>query len=302
MAGKAIFYMGPAGGRESGERSGDRRRFENLTRKIRSSGFPQREAGGDIATLAERVREDLLEVIDRIFPLRNALSPLEAERRAQEAFARTRRRAYVEVPGYLRRLDEHVEGEAPPLVVTGGPGAGKSALLAYWSDRYHREHPDAFIITHYIGATSSGGDHYALLRRIMAEIKARYDLEETVPISAEEIDSALPFWLGYIQREKLVLVILDNGTYASTGNQPTAAQSTDFAGVAKACGITTDDVSSVAELKSALEEAKAVDGPVMIRARINLQGQKTPYFLEDPVVLADTFRRFVAGGAGGAAK
>jgi thiamine pyrophosphate-dependent acetolactate synthase large subunit-like protein len=108
--------------------------------------------------------------------------------------------------------------------------------------------------------------------------------------------------IGMLKPEKLVLVILDNGTYASTGNQPTAAQSTDFAGVAKACGITTDDVSSVAELKSALEEAKAVDGPVMIRARINLQGQKTPYFLEDPVVLADTFRRFVASGAKGATK
>jgi sulfopyruvate decarboxylase subunit beta len=103
--------------------------------------------------------------------------------------------------------------------------------------------------------------------------------------------------IGMLKPEKLVLVILDNGTYASTGNQPTAAQSTDFAGVARACGITTDDVSTVAELRSALEEAKAVNGPVMIRARINLQGQKTPYFLEDPVVLADTFRRFVAKGA-----
>jgi thiamine pyrophosphate-dependent acetolactate synthase large subunit-like protein len=68
--------------------------------------------------------------------------------------------------------------------------------------------------------------------------------------------------------------------------------------VAKACGITTDDVSTVSELKSALEEAKAVNGPVLIRARINLQGQKTPYFLEDPVVLADNFRRYVAQGAG----
>lgn len=104
--------------------------------------------------------------------------------------------------------------------------------------------------------------------------------------------------IGMLKPEKLVLVILDNGTYASTGNQPTAAASTDFAGVARACGMTTDDVSTVAELKAALEEAKAVNGPVLIRARINLQGQKTPYFLEDPVVLAENFRRYVAGGAG----
>jgi sulfopyruvate decarboxylase subunit beta len=103
--------------------------------------------------------------------------------------------------------------------------------------------------------------------------------------------------IGMLKPEKMVLVVLDNGTYGSTGHQPTAAESTDFTGVGKACGITTDDVSSVAELRSALEEAKAVNGPVMIRARINLQGQKTPYFLEDPVVLADTFRRYLAGGS-----
>lgn len=103
--------------------------------------------------------------------------------------------------------------------------------------------------------------------------------------------------IGMLKPEKLVLVILDNGTYASTGNQPTAALTTDFAGVAKACGMTTDEVDSVDGLRAALEEAKAVDGPVLIRARINLQGRKTPYFLEDPVVLADTFRRHLARGS-----
>jgi sulfopyruvate decarboxylase subunit beta len=102
--------------------------------------------------------------------------------------------------------------------------------------------------------------------------------------------------IGMLKPEKLVLVILDNGTYGSTGHQPTAAQSTDFAGVARACGMVTDDVDTLAGLRAALDEAKAVDGPVLIRARINLQGQKTPYFLEDPVVLADTFRRYLAKG------
>jgi sulfopyruvate decarboxylase subunit beta len=102
--------------------------------------------------------------------------------------------------------------------------------------------------------------------------------------------------IGMLKPEKLVLVILDNGTYGSTGHQPTAALSTDFAGVARACGMVADDVDTLAGLRAALDEAKAVDGPVLIRARINLQGQKTPYFLEDPVVLADTFRRYIARG------
>jgi sulfopyruvate decarboxylase subunit beta len=103
--------------------------------------------------------------------------------------------------------------------------------------------------------------------------------------------------IGMLKPEKLVLVVLDNGTYGSTGHQPTASTATDFAAVAKACGMRSDDVSTADDLRKSLDEAKSVDAPVLIRARINLQGQKTPYFLEDPVVLADTFRRYLAGGS-----
>jgi len=103
--------------------------------------------------------------------------------------------------------------------------------------------------------------------------------------------------IGMLKPEKMVLVILDNGTYGSTGHQPTAAESTDFAATARACGMEGHDVETLDELKAALEEAKSIDAPVLIRAKINLQGQKTPYFLEDPVVLADTFRRYLAGDA-----
>jgi hypothetical protein len=56
------------------------------------------------------------------------------------------------------------------------------------------------------------------------------------------------------------------------------------------------DVDTTRGLAGALEESKSLDVPVMIRARINQQGQKTPYFLHDPVVLAETFRRFLAEG------
>jgi sulfopyruvate decarboxylase subunit beta len=100
--------------------------------------------------------------------------------------------------------------------------------------------------------------------------------------------------IGMLKPEKMILVILDNGTYGSTGHQPTAAHTTDFAAVAEACGMLAQDVSTVDDLKMALQEAKGVTVPVLIRARINLQGQKTNYFLHDPVVLADTFRKFIA--------
>lgn len=103
--------------------------------------------------------------------------------------------------------------------------------------------------------------------------------------------------IGMLKPEKMVLVVLDNGTYGSTGNQPTASVSTDFAGVAKACGFEAHDVESADELRGALTESKAATGPVLIRARIGTETRKTPYFLEDPAVLADTFRCYIAEAA-----
>lgn len=101
--------------------------------------------------------------------------------------------------------------------------------------------------------------------------------------------------IGMLKPEKLVLVVLDNGTYGSTGNQPTASASTDFSGIARACGMQAHDVESAEGLRQALEASKQVSQPVLIRARIGLQTRKTPYFLEDPVVLAETFRRYLRG-------
>jgi len=103
--------------------------------------------------------------------------------------------------------------------------------------------------------------------------------------------------IGMLKPEKMVLVILDNGTYGSTGNQPTASVTTDFSAVAKACGFEAHDVETADELRAALVESKAAKVPVLIRARIGTETRKTPYFLEDPVVLADTFKRFLSGAA-----
>ncbi len=99
--------------------------------------------------------------------------------------------------------------------------------------------------------------------------------------------------IGMLRPEKMVLVIIDNGTYGSTGNQPTAAEHTDFAGVARACGMEARDVESAEELRRVLEESKALRAPLLVRAKVSTRTAKTPYFLKDPVVLADTFRRYI---------
>ena len=99
--------------------------------------------------------------------------------------------------------------------------------------------------------------------------------------------------IGRLKPEKLLMVVLDNGTYAATGDQPTGAESTDFVGVARACGWNGRDVEGAEALERELTDARQAPGPRLLRVKIGPQNLKTGYFLEDPVVLIERFRQFL---------
>ncbi len=99
--------------------------------------------------------------------------------------------------------------------------------------------------------------------------------------------------VGFLKPANLVLVVLDNGTYASTGGQPTAATTTDFAAIAEGCGIRGSTADNDAGFRAALAEAREQDGPTLVRMMIDQRSIPTPYLLEDPVLLSAPFRRLV---------
>lgn len=196
------------------------RRLRAFHRRVRESGLSMREGYRTPAQLGEWIREDVLAVLDSLAPDVGGFdSWIARERYGHEAYAATRRRAYIDHVPTLQALDRYVESPQPengtqrnagrvfPLVVTGESGAGKSALLARWSERYRRRNPDAFLIEHYVGATPSGADRFALMRRIMAEIRERYGLAEELPALPEQIVENFPSWLARVRGERLVLVI-----------------------------------------------------------------------------------------------
>lgn len=201
----------------------DLQRVDGFRDRVRSSGMPVREHYETPAQLGAWVREDLISILDSLYPSGHRTSWLERERRGHEAFAATRRRAYVENRKILSQIDGYVEegawgkdhdsvtdqpgSRSLPLVVTGESGAGKSALLAHWSEGYRRTHPEAFLITHYVGATASSTDHVGLLRRVMQEIRERYGISEEPPAEPDRIVREFPQWIAYTSGRPLVLVI-----------------------------------------------------------------------------------------------
>jgi len=101
--------------------------------------------------------------------------------------------------------------------------------------------------------------------------------------------------IGLLKPSKLLVIVLDNGVYLATGGQPTAARTTDFAAVARACGFDAKDVDGPEALRAALAESLTHPGPLLLRVKVGTEAPSTAFFLEDPVVLAEDFRRWLKG-------
>ncbi len=95
----------------------------------------------------------------------------------------------------------------------------------------------------------------------------------------------------------LVHIVFDNGTYASTGGQPTVSDGVDFAGVAAACGYgrvaTCEGRAGLAEAL-AWTDATCGSGPVFLRVRIDQrESSNLPRPKLTPPEFAERFRAWL---------
>ena len=101
--------------------------------------------------------------------------------------------------------------------------------------------------------------------------------------------------IGLLKPEKLLLIVLDNGAYAATGMQRTAASAVDLRAAAQSCGIDAYDVETMDELQAVLRGSRRVAGPALLRVAIGPENRQAPYFLPDPVDLGMSFQKHLAG-------
>jgi tetratricopeptide (TPR) repeat protein len=172
----------------------------DLKNRIRASGLPVVEPYPDPEAVAALIQELLTDAIDAEFPEGSEPDPLDRAALDHEIFARSRQGVYIGRPEYFDRLDAHVAGTGEPLVMLGASGTGKSALLANWVARYRQQHPDAFVLTHFIGGTPYSADWSAMLRRIMGEFKRWFDIQDDIPDKPEDLRRAFANWLSMASR------------------------------------------------------------------------------------------------------
>ena len=180
-----------------------------LKDRIRQSGFPTRENFKNPQALGEMVLADMQALINQLFPQQENPDPMLKETAVHEMYAANLARTYIKNQNNFEALSRHVEGSGPPLVILGESGSGKSALLANWVNTYQTEHPDSYILSHFIGASPFSSNWVNMLQRILNELKRKFEIQETIPEKPDALRTTFAKWLNLIANKNKVILVLD---------------------------------------------------------------------------------------------
>ncbi|MGI9486743.1 MAG: thiamine pyrophosphate-dependent enzyme, partial [Geminicoccaceae bacterium] len=94
--------------------------------------------------------------------------------------------------------------------------------------------------------------------------------------------------------DNFILLIIDNGSYGSTGDQPTyAGKKTSLTAVAKACGCENVIECQAEDTGSAIQTALDSNQMTIIVCKCESGNVKVPVITMDPVVIRDRFMKSV---------
>ncbi len=140
----------------------------------------------------------------------DTLDPLDAEADLHERFLELRTRLYVGRDALYHRLRDFAlaEGETP-LLLTGESGLGKSAALARFVRDFRREHPDRFVLAHFVGASPRTTSLPTMLHRLTQELQRRFALTLPAAESPDAIIRAFAIAITSLPESARVVLVFD---------------------------------------------------------------------------------------------
>jgi nephrocystin-3 len=224
IAKRAFFYFRDPkyalakGGVFLGECSEEQAKLNNLKDRIRKSGFPIVEDYPTPETLAEKVRDELWTLIEQDFPLAEVPDALTIERSRHENYGATRLAHYMGGETYFAALDGAMaksEANFQPVLITGGVGVGKTAMLVNWLGSYRKVNSNSHVIVHHLNASSEAADPVRMVQRLVGEIlevtgdqlELKYESDEIL----EQLTDVLNLAAAYAEREGQEWVIILDG-------------------------------------------------------------------------------------------
>src|ERR1035437_4129902 len=151
-----------------------------------------------------QAKPETLEIDDKA----RTLPYLERERQAQALFAQTRLKVHVGGERYFQALRQNLTDKRP-VVVTGGVGSGKTALLANFIADFQKDIANPPVLYHFCGGASDSDKLDTMLRRLISELQVFAGSEINLPKEATELPTALIAALYSVPHTKPLVLVVD---------------------------------------------------------------------------------------------
>lgn len=110
--------------------------------------------------------------------------------------------------------DQQIHEPRPPLLILGDSGSGKSALLANWLQRRQRNmsrsrSADDYVFYHVIGCTRHSMNVRNMMRRLLYDLKHRFELTRNVSVDPTHLSWDIPRFLELASKKGKIVIVLD---------------------------------------------------------------------------------------------
>ena len=183
----------------------------NLKNRIRNSQFLYKEYS-TVSQFSKYVLKDLKECINKKFPVEYSPLQIERERFIHTAYAQKLIKNYIGRNDYYNKVLDNCTKKKLPLVITGGSGTGKSALLSNWLYLFIDSIKYDLCIPYFVNANNFSNEINIILKRILEELNQFFVLHlDLTNINTKNLSNLFLETINYVsQKGNSVLIVIDD--------------------------------------------------------------------------------------------